>query len=109
MDEAPEIPQPVPAIPRGPLWWSLTIPPMLTLFGSFLIGKFMRSESLGDSFLLVPLIVFFAIIIGLACFNGAVAKRYRGVSTVFLGWAYFLGQIIVCLALWLGSCLLYVS
>ncbi|RYD17560.1 MAG: hypothetical protein EOP88_25945 [Verrucomicrobiaceae bacterium] len=43
-----------------------------------------------------------AIVIGLALFNSAVARKYRGISKTFLGWAYLLGQIIVCCSLWLG-------
>lgn len=52
----------------------------------------------------IPAVLFVAIIIGLALFNSAIADRYRGISKTFLGWAFFLGQIIICLALWTASC-----
>lgn len=107
MDEVPDTPPPLPAIPRGPLWIALSVPPIVTLLGNFVTGFYHGSDDYGLPFLWVPLVVFF-VILGLSCrFYDAVGRRYRGRSLVFLRLAYFLGQIIVCLALWFGSCVLF--
>ncbi len=102
------IPPPVPTIPRGPLWLTLAIPPGLTLFANMAIGLLAGAgNGNGGLSLSVPPIMFF-VIIGLAVrFHGVVRTRYQGRSLTFLSWAYFLGQIIVCLALWIGSCMLF--
>ncbi len=109
MDEAPEVPQPVPTIPRGPLWVACSIPPLATLLGNLIVSVVRNPDPYGTTFLWVPIVIFFIILFCTPAFNRAVGKRYRGRSLVFLNWAYILGQMIVCLALWLGSCLLYLS
>lgn len=109
MDEAPEIPQPVPEIPRGALWTTLGIPPVVTLVTNMAIGIFSRNGGDAGISLLIPPVMFF-VILGLSFrFHAIVKPRYRGRSLVFLTSAYFLGQIIVCLALWIGSCALFFS
>ncbi|MES2921719.1 MAG: hypothetical protein V4819_09235 [Verrucomicrobiota bacterium] len=106
MDEIPETPEPIPTIDKGPLWWALAIPPLVTLVINIALGL---SSGIGDVAgfsLLIPPVMFF-VILGLSFrFHGIVKPRYRGRSLVFLNSAYFLGQIIVCLALWIGSCAL---
>lgn len=106
MNEKPELPRPVAEIPRAPLWCSLVIPPVMTVLGNIVASFARDKESL--SFGLFP--VMFFVILGFAFrFHHLVSKRYRGSSLVFLNIAYFLGQIIVCIALWFGSCLLFFS
>ncbi|MGL5018850.1 MAG: hypothetical protein ACRDBP_12000 [Luteolibacter sp.] len=53
--------------------------------------------------------MFFVILMFTIRFHEIVSRRYRGRSLVFLTFAYFFGQIIICLSLWLGSCLLFVK
>ena len=109
MTEAPEVPSPVPVIPRGPLWLACSIPPAATLIGNLLASFFRNTSDYSVCFLLVPLVVLFIIGLITPLFNLAVRTRYRGRSLVFLNCAFILGQIIVCLALWFGSCFLFMS
>jgi hypothetical protein len=106
MDEEPELPEPVPEIPRGPLWSTLLVPPVLTLILNLGIGNLDRIGSFLGLSLWVPPIVIFIIVILAFKFTGITGGRYRGRSMVFLNLAYLLGQIIVCLVLWIGSCVL---
>ena len=105
MNGEPEIPNPVPEIARGPLWRTLLIPPLLTLIPNFALG--IIGNDLMAWSLLTPFIVFLAILIQLQSFNKIVGVRYQGPSFVFLVFSYFFVQIIVCLKLWFGSCLLF--
>ncbi|MES2921718.1 MAG: hypothetical protein V4819_09230 [Verrucomicrobiota bacterium] len=109
MDEAPAVPQPVPAILRGAVWIACSIPPVATLAGNLIASFFRSPGDYGVVFLTVPVVVFFIIGGLVPLINLAVRTRYRGRSLVFLNCAYILGQIIVCLALWFGSCFLYMS
>ena len=109
MDEAPEIPVPVPAIPRGPLWIVCSIPPLVTLAGNLVFSLVPDKDPYGTKYLCVPVAVLFIIIAFTALFHRAIKVRYRGRSLVFLNCAYVLGQFIVCLALWFGSCFLLVN
>lgn len=103
MNEEPEVPEPSPEIPKGPFWTTLLFPPFVTLSANVAIGVGGGSVALS---LFVPLFVVF-VILGLTFrFQEIVQLRYRGRSFAFLSIAYFLGQIIVCLALWIGSCAL---
>lgn len=97
MNEEPEIPEPIPKIPRGWIWLTLAAPPAVTFIFSIVTVR-----SPGNTPLLVPLIIMFPIIAQLPYFKDAVGQRYRGVSLTFLTWAYFLGETIVCLAIWIG-------
>lgn len=109
MDEVPQVPQPIPAIPRGPLWFACSIPPLATLLGNLVVSLVPNPDPYGTTFLWVPIVVFFIIVAFTTLFHRAVKTRYRGRSLVFLNCAFVLGQMIVCLALWLGSCLLYMN
>lgn len=44
------------------------------------------------------------IVIFMIAFMGVVQVRYRGPSLTFLGFAYFLSQIMICLVVGLGAC-----
>ena len=106
MNEEPEVPQPVPTIAKGPLWCALAIPPGVTLVANVAIGLSSKIVDAGGLSLLIPPLMFF-VILGLSFrFHAIVKPRYRGRSLGFLTTAYFLGQIIVCLALWIGTCAL---
>lgn len=111
MSEPPETPTPTPlsTIPRTPLWIAFSIPPLAILAGNPIANSYLTPTDYGTSFLWVPLVVFFIIIACLPLFHRAVGNRYRGRSLVFLNCGYFLGQIIVCLSLWVGSCMLFFS
>jgi hypothetical protein len=107
MNEEAPVPQPVPEIPRGPLWRCLAIPPVLTLLANGLIAIVGRSGDAASISLAVPPVMFFVILGLTRHFHDTISKRYQGRSLVFLNFAYFFGQIIVCLALWFGSCVLF--
>jgi len=106
MREEPPLPQPVPEIPRGPLWYCLAIPPALTVVTNGLIASFGGTGPAIAS-LAIPVVIFFVICGLTQFFNDTITKRYQGRSVVFLNLAYFFGQIIVCFALWFGSCVLF--
>ncbi|MEO5714840.1 MAG: hypothetical protein ABIT37_15275 [Luteolibacter sp.] len=104
MSDEPPVPEPTPEIPRRPLWSCLAVPPVLTVLANGLIalgGKSGQGLSLA-----VPVVMFFVIIGLTQHFHGIISKRYQGPSLLFLNFAYFFGQIIVCLTLWFGSCVL---
>lgn len=101
------VPEPVAEIPRGPLWSSLAIPPVMTLIANGLIALMGKDSQQAFVSLAVPVVMFFVIIGLTQHFHDTVSKRYQGRSLVFLNFAYFFGQIIVCLALWFGSCVLF--
>lgn len=105
-DELP-IPQPVPEIPRGRLWSCLVIPPVMTLLANGIIAILGRNGGPAFASLGIPVVMFFVIIGLTQHFHDTINKRYQGRSLVFLNFAYFLGQIIVCLTLWFGSCVLF--
>jgi len=111
MSEPPEIPPPLPraVIPRTPLWIAFSVPPVAILVGNVIANSFRTPEDYGTPFLWVPAVVFFLIVACLPVFHQAMASRYRGRSLVFLDCGYFLGQIIVCLSVWMGSCMIFFS
>ncbi|MEO5914738.1 MAG: hypothetical protein ABIS50_10925 [Luteolibacter sp.] len=111
MNEEPEIPQPPSAIPRWPLWLTLGIPPLMTLLANFMVPFCGIAPDDAAGFLaLSPLFMVFGVIPGLGFhFHDAVRHRYRGWSLGFLVSAYFIGEIIVCLVLSVGSCFLVSS
>lgn len=109
MSEKPVIPQPLPTIPRAPLWITFSLPPIATLLGNLVASFYRTRDDYGTSFLWVPLVVLLLIIVCVPFFSRIVGNRYRGRSLVFLNCAYLLGQIIVCLSLWVGTCLLVVN
>jgi hypothetical protein len=103
MKGKPEIPMP---IPGRPLWAALAIPPLATVVANLLLGYAFGGDAVSAILIAVPLGIVFLIIIFLLLFLDAVGRRYHGRSLTFLGFSYFLGQIIVCVAFWFGSCLL---
>lgn len=106
MSEEPEVPQPVPAIPRGPLWLALVIPPLLTGVANAAIGIVTSGGSTVVS-LCVPLFVFLLIVALTFWFSAIVERRYRGRFVFYLNFAYFLGQIVVCLTVYMGTCVTF--
>lgn len=108
MDEVPEVPQPVPEIPRGTLWISLMLPPVATVAVNVILGLAHELKSDWSILLVTPWLAFFLIIGCMTTFVPAVGMRYHGWSQVVLSSFYFMGQIIVCMALWLGSFLLVI-
>jgi hypothetical protein len=107
MSEEPEVPQPVPEIPRRALWTILLLPPVLTVLANFAISLAGgRRGDLDGLMMMVPFCMFFVILALAFRFNEIANRRYRGRSFAFLAFAYFFGQILLCLTLWAGSCLL---
>ena len=108
MDEVPDVPQPLPAIPRRPLWLTLAIPPLVTLLTYLIIPSCgLNARDAAGILALVPLFVSFGLIPGLAFhFHDAVRHRYRGASLGFLVFSYIFCQIIACVVLSIGSWLL---
>jgi hypothetical protein len=107
MSGIPEIPKPEPKVPPVLFWISLVAPPAIIYFVT-LAARFMMDVKLEERFILSLLIVpfvFSVTAVFLMIFYHAVGKRYRGLSLEFLCATFFLGQIIVCLMIWLCFCL----
>jgi hypothetical protein len=109
MNDEPEIPVPPPSIARGKLWASLAIPPAATFIANCITGLNWNRNDYGVSFLWVPILSLVLAIVFLFRFNSALRPRYQGRSAVLLGFFYFIGQIVICLAVWFGSCFLFTS
>jgi hypothetical protein len=104
--QPPPLPPDNPTVPAAPLWTSLLVPPLVMAAGGLLIGLSSERQIKESLFLFMPLLVV-ALIFGLSfVFSPALGRRYRGTSLVLLVFAYVIGQVIICLALWFGSCLL---
>lgn len=108
MNPDPQIPGPQPVVPRGLLWSSLIVPPVATVMGNAVAGLISKNNG-GELILVVPMVVTALVFVLSFVFFHAITKRYRGKSVAFLYIAYLLGQAIICLALWFGSCLLFMS
>ena len=103
-DEEPQVPQPLPEIPRGRLWASLLVPPLLTVASTaVLVQKTVNDYGIGGLGVL-PLGLI-AVIVCLFPFLRALRVRYQGRSVTLLGWGFFIGQIVICLTVWYGTCL----
>lgn len=50
-----------------------------------------------------------AICLGTIFFAALMKKRYRGGTRALLVAGYFFGQMVVCLAAWIGSCVVIMS
>ncbi|MEO5914737.1 MAG: hypothetical protein ABIS50_10920 [Luteolibacter sp.] len=109
MNEDPEIPKLVPPIPRGPLWRVLLAPPLVTVGANTIAGLAVSRGQLSGLLFEVPIGVFIFILIFTGRFSEIVGQRYRGPSLTFLNFSYLFGQIIVCLAVWIGSCVVLFS
>lgn len=107
--EEPEVPTPPPEVPKNKLWATLLIPPVLTVIGTFVAGATYNSNNYGMEFLAVLPVGLLTILCCLITFINAWKVRYRGRSLVLTSIGYVLGQIILCLGLWFGTCLLFVS
>lgn len=108
MNDAPEIPAPPPEVPKNKLWASLSIPPVVTLIGTLVTGGTYDPHNYGIEFLFVLPLGLLAILGCLGLFISAWKVRYRGRSLVLTSIGYVLGQIVLCLGLWFGTCLLII-
>ena len=109
MDEQHAIPPPYPKIPLKPLWISLAVPPLISVIPNLLLGLLTHGGDAWAYTLWSPPLALCFIIVFLFPYKNAVKHRYRGTSLVLLGWAYVIGQIIVCTALWFGTCVMAFS
>ena len=103
MNENPQVLPTVPAIPRDALWAVLSVPPVTTLVANLAISLASNSgEEATGGLILVPIVMFFVILILTIRFREIIAPTYRGRSIAFLSFVYFFGQIVLCLALWIA-------
>ncbi len=105
-------PQEPPQVPRGKLWTALLVPPLLTgglnlaiaALGSVgALGSSGADNAIGLSMCLLP-VGLLVIIICLIPFLACLRVRYRGSSVVLSGFGYFIGQVVICFAIWFGTC-----
>lgn len=110
MEPVPDEPVPPPVIPKGKLWGILLLPPIATTVASAIIGGFFATKhSYGSEMLIVLPLGLIIILVGTARFAAMMRERYVGTSVSLTSIGYFLGQIIVCLALWFGACMIFLS
>lgn len=107
MNETPQPPGPAPKVPSALLWISVSAPSLIICVLSLSVRFVMKSDPETHILptLLIGPFIFPVIAIFLALFHDVAARRYRGPSLEYLCAAYFLGQVIVCSAIWLGFCL----
>jgi hypothetical protein len=101
-----ETPEPV---PRGRLWMLLLTPLGLVLLINLVIGLSDLKGGYGEGFLIVPVIGLFVLIVCAVNFSRFMRHRYRGTSLVLVSLGYFMGEAVIGLAVWFGSCLLFVN
>ena len=106
--DEPALPEPPPRIRTGRLWLSLLAPPAITAATNLVIGCCQAAGQYGEGMLVSLLVGTVAILAFLFVYLSAIRPRFRGRSAVLLGFAYPVGQIVVCLAVWFGSCLPFV-
>jgi len=94
---------------RGRLWLMLVFPPLLLLVINLIIGMGGLKGGYGEGFLIVPVIGLFVLIVCTVSFSRFMRHRYRGTSLVLISLGYFVGEAVVGLAVWFGSCLLFVN
>lgn len=106
-------PQEPPQVPRGKLWAALLAPPLLTgglnliiaaLGATGALGGSGADNAIGLSMCLLP-VGLLVIIICLIPFVACLRVRYHGRSVVLSGIGYFIGQVVICFAIWFGTCL----
>lgn len=66
-------------------------------------------EKNGGEFLVALPIGLLVLIVCQGIFMEFIGRRFRGMSRVLLGFGYFIGEFIVGLTTWFGSCLLFVN
>jgi hypothetical protein len=109
MNEISSEPKPPPSVPRGPLWASLAVPPALTFVFTSITALTIQNVGYGDPFLWIPLVMFFVILICTGVFHQLLKVRYHGRSVVFMDIGYLIGQVVICLAVWIGACVITLS
>jgi hypothetical protein len=103
--DQPSIPTPG-SLSRGPLWILLLAPPLFVVIANLVIGWGGYQDTYGVGFLRSLGIGLVALVVCQICFPFFVRQRYRGKSVMLLSMAYFVGEVVIGLAVWFGSCLL---
>ena len=110
MEEAPQVPPPPPEIPKEKLWTALFLPPVVMCVGSLIArAAVMQNSSYGEEYLVMLPVGLVTILVTAVLFVRVWRVRYRGRSLVLTTIGYILGQIVLCLAVWFGCCLLPTS
>lgn len=110
MEEAPQVPPPPPEIPKEKLWTALFLPPVVMCIGSLIArAAALRSPNYGMELLVMLPVGLVTILATAVLFVRAWGVRYSGRSLVLTTIGYILGQIVLCLAVWFGCCLLPTS
>lgn len=76
---------------------------MLTIVGNLIAGL----PYFFPLFLVTPILVLFSVLWGTSYFNRVMGIRYQGRSRTLVSCFYFIGQGVICLALWCGTCLAF--
>ncbi|WP_338288819.1 hypothetical protein [Luteolibacter sp. LG18] len=97
-------PGPPPTIDRRRMWSALLLPSGVVTVGNAVVAA-NSPGPYGENFLNILPIGLLAVIFGTILFSGAIRPRYRGRSRVMLNCFYFLGQVVIGIGVWAGSCL----
>lgn len=63
----------------------------------------------GEGYLNALPVGLLVLIVCAVSFSRFMRHRYRGTSLVLLSLGYFVGQMVISLAVWFGSCLLFMN
>jgi hypothetical protein len=94
---------------RGVLWVLLATPPVSLFVTNLAIGWGGHSGQYGTGFLNALPVGLVALIVCQVLFSRFIRHRYRGRSLALLSLGYFVGECVIALAVWFGSCLLFVN
>ena len=107
MHNEPTPPEEPPVISQRRLWTALLGPTAATLL--FSLPAMLGSGDIEGSILLSPLGALITIVICQVLFLRTMKVRYRGRSMALLGFGFFIGQLVICFAVWFGACVLVVA
>jgi hypothetical protein len=100
----PSPPEPPPSISRKELWSALILPPLAVVLMNWVAAQIYK-EPIGAFFAFtLPVGALFILMMTL-WFVCIIRPRFTGASFVFLCLGYLLGEVVICLSLWSGTCL----
>lgn len=96
-------------VDRTQVLTAMILPPLAVVIGALISSRMSWLDNNPTPMLVTFLIGSGAILAMALTFHMAVSRRYRGASLVFLDLAFLFGQVIVCLFLWFGACVILAS
>jgi len=94
---------------RGVLWVLLVTPPFSVVLANLVIGWSGHAGQYSLGFFDALPVGLVVLIVCQVLFSRIMRHRYRGKSLVLLSLGYLAGEMVISLAVWFGSCLLFVN